>query len=588
MPTDSVRSDISGINVLLLMNRNYGVNYFLSRDLMEQDGWHVTHTGVLDTIPVCGYYYYVAKIPSIIPDIALEDVKQVDRYDAVMVMPSTNLFSPVPFDEFLESPVLLKLIGDAAAHDRVVSATCAGVRVLAAADVIRGKNVVGNDNFKAEFEAAGATFIGKDHGPVIDGNVVTYSRGLYNHVVNANAVARAVEIHHTGDTDKDEWSEITLAVNDTAFAPNSIRWAKTYGGAESDGGRTLAVTPDGGFFIAGYTFSRGMKDADMLAIKTDADGNVIWSTASGGNGAEYANACLVLDDGFLLTGYTTSTGAGSRDIFVVKLDTDGNQLWAKTYGGENSDVGAALCETDNGDIIIAGYTDSFGAGEEDVYVVRIDPNGNELWSKTYGGERYELANSIVPTGDGNYLIGASTGTFGKGNSDFYLIQIDGDGNEIKSMPYGSDGPAGHGLDWCRGVISLGDRGYAAVGYSDCTDMMNARLVMIDRDGNEVLAKMFGGRFYDYGTGICPDADGGVVICRTSKKIGEGIAFYDNDIYLVRLDRNGEVLSERTIGTDRSDRADAVCCTKNGTIAVVGQTDGGDESMFDICLITMTP
>jgi len=581
-------SSDKGVNALLLMSRDYGVNYFLNRDVFEQYGWNITHTGVLDTIPACAYYYYRLGVPSIIPDMKTSEITDLTNYDCFMIMPSTSAFSPIPFDEFLHSPPVLSLVNKAVKENLAVYSVCSGARVLAAADVLSGVEVVGNPQFQAEYEAAGATFLGKDHPAAIDGNIITCGRDLYYNIPNCQAIATVVENRQgRGDHKKSNNDKFIFAA-DANLADSGLIWSKTIGGPGADGGKSIRQTPDGGFIIVGYTFSHGTGDADILAVKTDSKGKQLWSKTYGGAGTEYGYDCIIVDDGYIITGYTTSYGAGSKDVYLVKINKDGKLVWSNTYGGASWDVGMSAAQAGDGGYIICGFTNSSGAGEEDLYLIKTDANGKQIWTKTYGGERFEMGNSVYQTGDGGFIVGATSGTTEGGNCDFYLMKTDAKGNEIWSQFYASAGPAGHGFDWCSSMTQSADGGYILVGYSDCTDNMNAHVTKTDADGQELWTVTFGkSEFYDYGNYACATPDGGAVILGTAKQIGEGIDFIDNDIYLVKLSGNGDILWEKTFGNAGSDWGNSMCLTKNGDYVILGQTDANDHGSYDALLMRIT-
>ena len=250
--------EIKQINALILASRNYGLNYFLMRDIFEQYGWNVNHTGVLDTIPACPPVAKQLAVPPIIPDFPVSDVTDITDYDCLIIPPGSGSYLPVPnsFGDLLQSAEALKLIQDAVKGGVPVYATCAGVQVLAAADVIQGKKVVGSPKFQDKYEAAGARFLGKDHPPSTEGNIITSARGLYYSVVNCQAIATALE-NRSKKGGKKIIKEQTISSQLAQYNSDQILWAMTYGGANSDGGQAICETREGGFLITGYTFSHG-------------------------------------------------------------------------------------------------------------------------------------------------------------------------------------------------------------------------------------------------------------------------------------------------------------------------------------------
>jgi hypothetical protein len=134
------------------------------------------------------------------------------------------------------------------------------------------------------------------------------------------------------------------------------------------------------------------------------------------------------DGGYAIAGYTKSFGAGEADVYVVKLDAKGNLQWTKTIGGKAEDEGHSLIQTSDGGYAIAGHTKSFGAGEADVYVVKLDANGNLQWTKTIGGKGWDEGHSLIQTSDGGYAIAGYTESFGAGWKDVYVVKLDKNGN----------------------------------------------------------------------------------------------------------------------------------------------------------------
>ena len=201
-------------------------------------------------------------------------------------------------------------------------------------------------------------------------------------------------------------------------------WTKTYGGIHWDEGYSVQECAEGGFIIAGYTESFGAVYKDVYLIRTDADGDTLWTKTYGGTDYDWGESVQeCADGGFIIAGHTKSFGAGKYDVYLIKTDADGDTLWTKTYGGIHWDYGESVQECTDGGFIIAGCTYSFGAGGSDVYLIRTDTDGDTLWTKTYGGTISDYGFSVQECDGGGFIIAGETRSFGAGNGDVWLIRV---------------------------------------------------------------------------------------------------------------------------------------------------------------------
>jgi hypothetical protein len=209
----------------------------------------------------------------------------------------------------------------------------------------------------------------------------------------------------------------------------AVTFAKTYGGTDWDKALSVQQTSDGGYIVAGETYSFGAGEGDIFLIKTDANGNIQWAKTYGGTNSDYAHSVQQTSDGgYIVAGWTASFGAGGYDFFLIKTDANGDIIWAKTYGGTYYDRASSVQQTSDGGYIVAGWTTSFSAGWNDFFLIKADANGNIIWAKTYGGTNHEWAYSVQQTSDGGYILAGYIYSFGDGWYDIFLIKTDANGD----------------------------------------------------------------------------------------------------------------------------------------------------------------
>jgi hypothetical protein len=254
-------------------------------------------------------------------------------------------------------------------------------------------------------------------------------------------------------------TDIWLVKTDSA---GNMQWNQTYGRAEAEFeyAHSVQQTSDGGYIISGETGNRGQPWSwDYWLVKTNANGNVEWSKTYGGAASDWGHqAQQTADGGYIIVGGTTSFGAGGQNGWLVKTDASGTLLWSKTYGRSGDDYLQLVQKTSDGGYALAGITDSFGAGSDDFWLVKTDANGNIQWERTYGGAGYEFASSFQQTSDGGYALAGFTDSFGAGGDDFWLVKTDSAGIMQWNQTYG-----GTRDDYAYSVVQANDGGYAIAG-----------------------------------------------------------------------------------------------------------------------------
>ncbi len=241
--------------------------------------------------------------------------------------------------------------------------------------------------------------------------------------------------------------------------------ALTYGGESPDSGRSIIQTSDGGYALAGYTESYGSGSGDFWLIKIDQYGSVEWSQTYGGPDDDGASTVIQTSDGgYALTGYTDSYGAGNHDFWLVKTDSSGNMAFNVTMGGFDDEIAYSVIQTSDNGFALAGYTGSYGAGSNDFWFVKTDQNGDPQWNQTYGGLNNETAYSLVQTTDGGYALAGYTESFGAGGSDAWLVKTDSSGNVNWNQTYNNVYGQGNS-ERAYSLIQTSDGGYALAGIT---------------------------------------------------------------------------------------------------------------------------
>jgi len=217
----------------------------------------------------------------------------------------------------------------------------------------------------------------------------------------------------------------------------NMQWNQTYGGGNWDySSEGLIQTNDGGYALAARTRSFGNYDLFWL-IKTNSNGDLQWNKTFGGTGQDIATDVVqTTDGGYALVGYSQSFGPGPYAAWLIKTNSNGESQWNRTYGGVNTDIANSVVQTRDGGFLMAGRTDSFGAGGEDFWLIKTDSNGIAQWNQTYGGTDAETAGCAIQTSDGGYAISGWTRSFGAGGYDFWLIKTDQAGNAYPSFKFG--------------------------------------------------------------------------------------------------------------------------------------------------------
>jgi len=361
--------------------------------------------------------------------------------------------------------------------------------------------------------------------------------------------------------------------------PGDTLWTRTYGGTGTDQGFSVQQTTDGGYIVAGYTTSYGAGSWDAYLIKTDALGNTLWTQTYGTDTYDYVRSVQqTTDGGYILAGFTQSYGAaGYYDVWLIKTDDSGNEQWHQIYGGESVDYCESVRQTTDGGYIIVGRTASFGAGGVDIYLIKTDVLGNELWYQTFGGSSHEYGFGVQQTDDGGYIVVGYTQSYGGGNKDLYLIKTDTLGDTLWTRAYG-----GIHLDHGYSVQQTTDGGYIVGGKTmfSTSTMADVWLIKTDASGDTLWTRTWGGSHVDVGYSVQQTTDGGYIISGCTTSFGAG----SYDVYLIKTDGQGNEEWTRTYGGIDDEEGWSVQQTTDGGYIIAGETRSFGAGGEDVWLL----
>ncbi|MEO8759812.1 MAG: T9SS type A sorting domain-containing protein [Bacteroidia bacterium] len=356
---------------------------------------------------------------------------------------------------------------------------------------------------------------------------------------------------------------------------------KTFGGTGSDYGFSISPSANKGFIIAGYTDSYSAGANDFFVTKTDSLGNTVWQTAYGGTRDDEGYCAKQTNDGgFIIAGYSKSFGAINYNAYLVKTNANGDTLWTKTYGGLSNDFTNSIQQTSDGGYILAGYTTTFvtGADSGNIYLIKTDGLGNLKWTKSFGANTaISDGYSIAQTSDNGYIITGYTNGFNEPNGDAFLLKTDSLGNIMWTKTYGSAG-----VDWGNSVKQTTDGGYIMAGSAsfDTTNLTDVYLIKTNAVGDTLWTKTYGGAGYDFGQSLDITTDGGFIITGYTNSYGAG----NYDVYLIKTDANGNISWSSVIGSTGDDEGNSVYQTADGGYAIAGVSNSYGAGDYDVYLI----
>ena len=367
----------------------------------------------------------------------------------------------------------------------------------------------------------------------------------------------------------------------TGIANGQVMFKKTFGSAGFEHAERVLQLHDNGYIVVGSSSLTGVS-SDVYMLRVDSLGNYLWSRYYGGFNVDYAKDIKVTpDSGFIICGFTNSTGFGGYDAYLLKTDKDGFIEWEKTYGGSDWDFANGLQIMPDSGYVIIGETFSFGAGNNDIYLIRTDKLGNVIWEKTYGTSENEVGKDLLITSNNQLIIAGNTNGLGAGAYDIYYARLDFNGDTIWTKTFG--GPLDDIVSRIRPILWY----YDLVGwsYNGLYGEADVLVLGIEDPGTVSYTQYIGTaedeRAYDFD--IRPGVD--MFIASDVLRVFDGM----HDGQLLYTNYQGILLDSKAFGEfNTEDHSVSVCRTNDDAALLAMNTESYSLGLQDILLVKLGP
>lgn len=404
-----------------------------------------------------------------------------------------------------------------------------------------------------------------------------------------------------------------ISLSNSINAPQ-VDFIKTYGGTKNESGRSVVQTSDNGYAVLGFTqsidgdisTSKTVVQYDYWLLKFDKDDKLQWQKTYGGSKDDKAYQIIeTKDKGFAIIGYNksndgdTTSNQGFEDVWVLKLDSNGNISWKTNTGFSGTDQGFSIIQTSDSGYFIGSILDvtaSGGLGNSrsaarhaggDYWGIKLNSSGNIEWRKYFGGKNTDTCYGVVETSDGYLMVGSSDSIDvdiknNKGSYDFWIVKIDKTGNLIWEKSLGGDQ-----IDEARGITATSDGNFIIIGDTRSANKdviknnggADVWATKINSKGDLIWQKNYGGSSFDVGRSIKKTLDGGFIISGSSRSSdNEIINKGQNDAWILKIDQNGNQQWQKTIGGTEIDFCYDAIELSNGNIIAVGESSSNNQDI----------
>ncbi|MFL2983670.1 MAG: hypothetical protein ACJZ12_04690 [Candidatus Neomarinimicrobiota bacterium] len=365
---------------------------------------------------------------------------------------------------------------------------------------------------------------------------------------------------------KDIWGQETLS--EPKRGSSYLIFTRSYGGDLTDDGKMVLETENGQYVITGSSSSYGSSGLDAFITKKDILGEEIWLEVHGGvNPEQIWDVLETTDNGYLILGSTESYGSSYNDLFLAKVDQNGIEEWINTYGGSGHDEGRSVIRGSDGNYYIIGSTQSFGDGENDVWLLIIDEQGNQVNDYTFGNEFNNYGIDLLESSNGGFILLSNDEENGSGNLDIVVRKINTEGSEVWTSSFGVSTIN----DMASALSSDGLGTYIACGTVISNGQKDGLIIGFTSDGDMLFSDTYGGNGNDWFNDIIFTSDGHYVLCGVYEAS-------DYDSWISKIDPSGTVIWQRNIGFDGTDHANGISQVTDGGYVLTGywNTEGSND------------
>ncbi len=347
---------------------------------------------------------------------------------------------------------------------------------------------------------------------------------------------------------------------------SQVTFQKVYSSFYDKDGLDVLPTSDGGYIAVGMTTNNIFEDTDVYIFKTNSLGDIEWTKSYGGALPDFASCILKANDGnYFVLGYSQSFGGGDYDTYLLKINTSGDTLWTKTYGSYGNEQGREIVPTADDNYMIVGFTNGLATPDYNAYLTKINIDGDVIWSKEYGGGAYEAGASVKQCADGGYIMIGQTYSYGHGNSDAWIVKTNSTGDTLWTRAIG-------GVLYDEGIFTLENSDSSLMfcirDSSSGAGDVDIKIVKTSNNGTIIWDKNYGGDKKDTGKMIQPTSDEGYIIAGHSRSFG----WVNPDMWLIKINTSGDTLWTQHYGGADHEHCYTARQTSDGGFIAIGHTE----------------